>query len=85
MRNKTFAYPPINITCPYCGQLTHMPQPNMDDADYLMDEDCNSCGERIFATFKFIPQLTEVYRLVPSGIKDGKPIGKILEPVHVAS
>ena len=44
MRNKfreeVFDHPPIAISCPYCGQITHMPQPNIDDGDYLMDEKC---------------------------------------------
>ena len=65
-RSKVFENPPINITCPYCGRITFISQPNLGDDDYLMDEDCNECGERIFSTFAFVPVLTAVFRLTSS-------------------
>ena len=70
MRNRfkeeVFDHPPITITCPYCGKITYMPQPNIDDGDYLMDENCNECDSRIFASFVFVPMIVAVYKLTSS-------------------
>ena len=66
-REEVYDHPPIVITCPYCGKPTHMPQPNIDDWDHLMDEDCTACGQHVFAQFEFVPKLTKVYRLTPVG------------------
>jgi DNA-directed RNA polymerase subunit RPC12/RpoP len=63
-REEVYDHPPITIACPYCGQITHMPQPNIDDGDYLMDENCNECDARIFASFVFVPQIVAVYKLI---------------------
>lgn len=72
MRNRfkeeIYDHPPIVITCPYCGEVTHMPQPNLEDSALLMDENCDHCKERIFAQFKFVPELTAVYKLTLSPV-----------------
>jgi hypothetical protein len=37
--------------------------PELEDRDWLMDQDCQICDQRIFADFEFVPKLKAVYRL----------------------